>query len=61
MDKERERAKVIKEVKRACPSAIWSLSAGANPAQIRSAHGIKLKKHIRRLLTKYSRLCYNQK
>jgi len=59
MDK--ERTKVIKEVKRACPSAIWLLSAGANPAQIRSAHGIKLKRHIRRLLTKYSKLCYNQK
>lgn len=46
--------KLIKEVKRACPYALELVRQGANPAQMKSYRGKKLKKDVRKLLTKFS-------
>lgn len=57
MDKE----KIIKEVKRAHPEALFMASMGVDPAGIRLHKGKKLKPHIKKLLTKYSRVVFNEK
>ena len=58
-DKQREIEKVIKEVKRACPIAIEMATYGADPIHLHRTKGVKLKRHIRKLLTKYSKLCFH--
>ena len=51
MDKE----KLTKELKRAYPGALVLASMGVDPACVKKDKTVKLKKNIRRLLTKYSK------
>ena len=53
MDKDKE--KIIKELKRAYPEALVLASMGVNPADVHKDKTVKLKKSIRRLLTKYEK------